>query len=391
MNNSKKYFYGQQFLDQSDYDAVSGVLHRRYISQGPSLDEFQSAVSEYCGADYCIAVANGTSGLQLACMAIDVKEGDIGWTTAMSFAATANAMRHAGLTVDFIDIESNTFNIDLNLLEEKLKEADKDNCLPKVVLPVHFAGVSCDMQRLRKLADRYDFRIIEDACQAMGGSYHNSKIGSCDYSDAAVFSLHPVKSITTGEGGLIVTNDNKLFENALLKRSHGMRIPNMEFDDHFGPWHREMVCDGNNFRITEFQCALGISQLKKLDSFIQKRRKLVGLYQDRLGNHDMLRLQHFPKNIDSAFHLMLIQLELEKLSKGKIKIFEELESFYIHLSVHYYPIPLHPFYRKFGYTEGMFPAAEDYYKRAFTLPLHIGLDEDDINFVCDRLIEVIEN
>jgi len=384
----KRYFYGQQFLENDDYEAVSSVLHRRYISNGPSLVEFQDNVAEYCGAQYCLAVSNGTTAIYLACLAAGLGEGDVAWTTALSFVATANAIRLTGAKADFIDIDLNTLNLDINLLEQKLEQAKRDGALPKAVVPVHFAGLSCDMKSLYRLSEIYSFKIVEDAAQAMGGDYNGRKVGSCEFSDATIFSLHPVKSITTGEGGLLVTNDKSLYERALKMRSHGLEVWSGPFDDVRGPWHREMVMEGFNFRITEFQCMLGVSQLKKIDRFIAHRARLAAHYQKRLANTP-LQLQAQSADCNSAWHLMIVLLDLDNISKGKLQIFNELEESFIHPSLHYYPIPLHPFYRKFGFSEDMFPIAEEYYRRAFTMPMHVGLEIEDVDYVCDSLIEIL--
>ncbi len=383
----KKFFYGQQWLDDDDYNAVSGVLHRRYISQGPSLAEFQAGVAAYCGAKHCIAVASGTAGLHMACLGLGLGPGDVGWTTALTFVATANAIRFTGARADFIDIDRATFNIDLNALEDKLKRAEREKRLPKVVIPVHFAGQSVDMSALERLSERYGFAVIEDACQALGGSHADAKIGSCRHSAAAVFSLHPVKSITTGEGGLILSQDDALAARMLRARSHGLDTKQRQ--EEIGPWHREMVADGFNYRITEFQCALGVSQLKKLDRFVAHRASLAKRYRERLAGLPLV-LQHPEPKTESAWHLMVALFDFERIGKSKRALFDFLESRNVHLSIHYYPVPLHKFYRQlYGYQDGDFPQAEEYYRRAFTLPLHYGLSLDDIDYVCDRIVEAV--
>ena len=388
--NPEQYFYGQQFLEQDDYEAVSGVLKRRYISQGPSLEEFERGVENYCNVKYSIATSNATVAIFITCTALGLGPGDIAWTTALSFVATANGMRQTGATVDFIDIDADSFNIDMKKLALKLEDAKKQKKLPKLVMPVHFAGMACDLKELHRLSKLYGFLIVEDAAQAMGGSYQGKKIGGCDYSIATIFSLHPVKSITTGEGGLIVTNNTELNTKIRLMRSHGLKMWDGPFDDIKGPWHREMVVEGFNSRITEFQCALGVSQLKKLDKFIGHRKILAMHYCKRLSN-EPVRVQKQMNDADSAWHMMIIQLELENLPKGKLQIFTELNESFIYPSLHYYPIPLHPFYRTMGFQDGMFPVAEEYYRRALTLPLHVGLKIKDIDYICNRLIEVMKN
>ena len=384
-DNNKSYFYGKQLIDERDIEAVCSAFNSDIISQGPKLLEFEKRIAEYCGAEYCVAVSTGTAALHLACMALGIKQGNYGWTSALSFVASANCIRYCGGKVDFVDIDLNTFNIDLGDLEERFKRSFKENRLPKVIIPVHFAGQSCDMKSIREIANKYDCKVIEDACQALGGEYDNKKIGSCQYSDITVFSLHPVKSITTGEGGLVMTNNGELYEKIKRMRAHGIIRASENNSGHTkDPWLVEMCTEGYNYKITEPLCALGISQLNKLDDFISKRGKLVQRYREKLQDLPVALQTPIERTL-SAYHILVIQIDFKKVKKAKLEIFYGLREKGINLSLHYYPIHLHSFYKKLGFREGMFPSAERYHKMAFTLPLHTGLNEEDIDYICDQL------
>jgi UDP-4-amino-4,6-dideoxy-N-acetyl-beta-L-altrosamine transaminase len=380
-----KYFYGRQFIDRADIESMIESLQGDMISPGPSIARFEEKVAEYCGAQYCIAVSSGSAGLHLACMALGLEKSSIGWTVPLTFVASANAIRYTGASVDFVDIDADTFTISPILLEQKLVEAKDQGNLPRVIIPVHFAGQTCDMTRIRQLSEDYAVPLIEDACQALGAEYAGGKIGNCQYSEVTVFSLHPVKSITTGEGGLVLTNDKIIADFVRQARSHGIE---KNPPGGAGPWHAEMFQEGLNYRITDFQCALGLSQMDKLDKFIDQRRKLAERYMERLTG---LSLKFQKPNPDgkSAWHLMVVEFDFAKIGKDKIKVFEELAARSIHLAVHYYPSHLHSFYRHLGFEPGMYPASERYYERAFSLPLHPSLQLADVDHICSEIEAVV--
>ncbi len=388
MWKKKIYFYSRQKINENDIEKVSSVLRSDSISQGPRLNEFEDMVAEYCGAKYCVAVSNGTAALHVACKVLGLGDNDIGWTSPLSFVATANSMRYCGANVDFIDIDLSTFNICQKKIKEKFEHANKINSLPKVLIPVHFAGQSCDIKKIKNLADDYGCKIIEDACHAMGGEYDSKKIGCCQYSDITVFSLHPVKSITSGEGGLVLTNNEDIYKKVKQLRAHGIVKGSKIRNKSVGPWHSEMQTEGFNYKITEFQCALGTSQLTKLDYYIKKRRLLAQRYKEKLKGLP-IKYQASSKNTLSAWHLFVILIDFDHIDKIKLEIFEELRKKGINLSVNYYPIHLHPFYNKLGFNKGMFPNAEEYYEKAFVLPLHPGLEIEDIDYIADELHSVL--
>ena len=382
------YYYGRQLIDELDIEEICTTLRSDFLSQGPKLSEFEDKVAEYCGAKYCVALSNGTAALHLACEVLGLRSGNTGWTSPLSFVASANCIRYCGANVDFIDIDINTFNISPANVKNKFDQAKKDNVLPDVIIPVHFAGQSCDMTEIKEIADLHGCKVIEDACQALGGEYENRKIGACQYSHITVFSLHPVKSITTGEGGLLLTNDGDIYERVKIMRAHGIVRGDKVSDKSFGPWHVEMHMNGYNYKITDFQCALGISQLKKVDAYVEKRTVLAQRYREKLKGLPI----HFQVSSDktiSAWHIFVILIDFEKIDKSKKEVFGELRRRRINLSVHYYPIHLNPFYQELGFREGMFPNVEKYYKNAFTLPLHPGLELQDIDYVCTQIHEVL--
>ena len=354
--------YGKQSIIQEDIDAVVSVLKSNFLTQGPKVVEFENDLSNYCGSKYATVVNNGTAALHLAYLAIGLEPGDIVWTTPNTFVATANAALYCGATVDFVDIDSKTYNLSIDRLKEKLVQAKKDNKLPKLVVPVHFAGQSCEMKVIWKLSKEYGFKVIEDACHALGGEYLDKKVGSCEYSDMAVFSFHPVKMITTGEGGAITTNNKQLNEKIELLRSHGITKDAAKFNNQSdGDWYYEQQALGFNYRLTDIQAALGISQLKRLDSFVARRREIVKQYFEEL-DENMLPYQHPDTN--SSWHLFVIQ------TKNRKEIYQYLRGKGVITQVHYIPVVNHPYYHQEKLIN-----SNDFYQYCLSLPIYTDLTQ----------------
>lgn len=377
--------YGHQHIDETDINAVVEVLKSDWLTQGPTVNRFEEAVAHYCGARYGVAAANATCSLHLACLALGVTTGDVVWTTPNTFLASANCARYCGAEVDFVDICPRSYNLSVTDLAAKLEEAKLKNKLPKVVIPVHFAGQSCDMKGIKKLADHYGFKIIEDASHAIGGTYCGERVGNCRYSDITIFSFHPVKIITTGEGGLALTNQQELAKKMALLRSHGMtRDPDLMDQPSEGAWYYQQVNLGFNYRITDLQCALGLSQLSKIDSFVKQRHVLVAHYNNLLKELPVILPWQSPESY-SAFHLYVIQIDQTRTHKTRKEVFDALRAANIGVNVHYIPVHLQPYYRKRGFKAGEFPAAEHYYHHAMTLPLYSELKLAEQNYIASHL------
>jgi len=352
--------YGRQNINQNDIDAVVKVLQSDFLTQGPKVIEFEENIASYCGVKYAKTATNGTAALHLAYLAIGLKKNDIVWTSPNTFVATANAALYCGATVDFVDIDIETYNISIEALRAKLVQAKKENKLPKLVVPVHFAGQSCEMKDIWDLSKEYGFKVIEDASHALGGEYLDKKVGNCEYSHMATFSFHPVKMITTGEGGAITTNDKDLDEKIKLLRSHGI-IKNSEMLKHKtdGDWYYEQQDLGFNYRLTDIQAALGISQLKRLDSFVEKRREIANKYINELKN---VGLPHQHLDTNSSWHLFVIK------TKDRKEVFERLKNQGIMTQVHYIPVTKQPFY-----SHKKLENSENFYQHCLSLPIYVDL------------------
>lgn len=365
--------YGKQIIDEDDVAAVTQVLQSAWLTQGPQVPAFEHAVSALCAAKFAVAVNSATSALHIACLALGVGPRDRVWTSPNSFVASANCALYCGAKVDFVDIELSTGNLSIAALEEKLILARQHNSLPKVLIPVHFAGQSCDMAKIYQLSLEYGFRIIEDASHAIGARYQDLPVGNCQYSDICVFSFHPVKIITSGEGGMATTNDPKLARKLQMLRSHGITAEQQEFtEESHGPWYYQQQMLGFNYRMTDLQAALGLSQLTKLPRFIAERHQLAKWYDNTFaGNPQITPLQQ-QANTYSSFHLYVVRLT--KLNKTQHKAcihFLREQGIIGHL--HYIPIYLQPYYQQLGFKAGYCPQAEVYYQQAVTLPLFPGL------------------
>jgi len=381
--------YGRQEINQEDIQAVLAVLQSDWLTQGPTIKRFEEAVAAYCGAKYAVAVSNATAALHLACLAAGLGPGDLLWTSPNTFVASANCGLYCGAEVDFVDIDPQTYNMSVDALEEKLLQAAKNGRLPKVVIPVHFAGQSCRMDEIRKLADQYNFTVIEDAAHAIGGSYQGKKVGACQFSDMVVFSFHPVKIITTGEGGLILTNRAELYEKLLRLRTHGItRDERFMTKPSDGPWYYQQIDLGYNYRMTDIQAALGYSQLQRIDQFVRRRHVLAARYDQSLKGLPVTLPWQDPDTY-SSWHLYVLRLHLDQLEKSRKQIFEELRTAGIDVNVHYIPVHTQPYYERLGFKVGDFPAAEEYYRAAITLPLYYSLSDEDQNYVIEKLQEII--
>ena len=365
--------YGRQDINQADIDAVVAVLRSDFLTQGPVVPAFEKAVADYCGAQHAVAVNSATSALHIACLALGVGKGDCVWTTPITFVASANCALYCGATVDFVDIDPRTYNLSVDCLAEKLALAEKTGKLPKVVIPVHLCGQPCDMAGIHALSQQYGFKIIEDASHAIGGKYKNEPIGNCRYSDITIFSFHPVKIITTGEGGMAVTNDATVRSQMMLLRSHGItREPTEMTNESDGPWYYEQIDLGYNYRMTDIQAALGLSQMRRLDDFVAKRHALAAHY-DKLFENSTVTVPWKHADSYSGLHLYVIRLPQDKDEFNRREVFERLRSHGIGVNLHYIPIYRQPYYKRMGYSPNDFPEAERYYAEAITLPMYPGL------------------
>ncbi|MBU2699162.1 UDP-4-amino-4 [Sporomusaceae bacterium BoRhaA] len=377
--------YGRQHISDADIQAVAEVLQSDWLTQGPTLERFEQLVADYCGVRYAIAVSNATSALHISCLAAGMGQGDVAWTSPITFVASANCALYAGGQVDFVDIDGQTYNMSIAALKSKLIKAAQAGKLPKVVIPVHLSGQSAEMAAIYELSRKYGFTVIEDASHAIGGTYRNDKVGCCKYSDMAVFSFHPVKIVTTGEGGMVVTNRRDLYEELLLLRSHGItRDANLMTEPSHGGWYYQQISLGFNYRMTDIQAALGCSQMTKIDEFVRRRREIAAYYDEKLSDLPLqLPKQH--EDTCSSYHLYIIRLKLDKIALSHKEVYDGLRKAGIMVNLHYIPVYSQPYYQKFGYQASDFPEAEAYYQEAISLPMYYDLSTEQQDYVIATL------
>ena len=381
--------YGRQDISQADIDAVVEVLKSDFLTQGPKVPLFESEVAKKVGAKHAIAVNSATSALHIACLALGVQSGDWVWTTPITFVASANCALYCGAQVDFVDIDPRTYNLSLKALEEKLIQAQKEGKLPKVLVLVHLCGQPCDMQAIHALSKKFGFKIIEDASHAIGGKYQGEYIGNGRYSDITIFSFHPVKIITTAEGGMALTNDDQLAASMNLYRSHGVtRDPAKMTHESEGPWYYQQISLGYNYRMTELQAALGVSQMTRLDEFVAHRHAIAARYNEWLKDLPVITPWQHPDSY-SGSHLYVIRLRLDDIKLTHKQVFEALRERGIGVNLHYIPVHTQPYYQAQGFKCGDYPEAERYYSEAISLPMYQGLSVEEQETVVTQLKEVL--
>jgi UDP-4-amino-4,6-dideoxy-N-acetyl-beta-L-altrosamine transaminase len=383
--------YARQSISKQDIDAVTEVLQSDYLTQGLVVPEFEDAVANLVGAKHAIAGNSATSMLHIACLALGVTDGDLVWTSPISFVASANCALYCGAEIDFVDIDSETFNMSPTALAIKLEQASKSNTLPKVIIPVHMGGQSCDMQSIGSLAKQYGIKVIEDASHAIGGSYDSQRIGDCAHSDITIFSFHPVKIITSGEGGMAITQDERLAHKMRMLRSHGITRDESEFEfTNDGPWYYEQQELGLNYRLTDIAAALGLSQLQRIDAFIDQRNRIATRYDNAFASTEVA-IPHINSDCISAFHLYIARYNFENSDITRVQLFQNMKNLGVSLNLHYIPIYRQPFYSKIGFDPKSFPNSERYYKQAFSIPMYADLNEADQDTVISSLFRALVN
>lgn len=381
--------YGRQKIDQEDIDAVLETLTSSFLTQGPKVPEFEKEICNYTGSKFSAAFNSATSALHAACYSLGLSDGDIFWTSPISFVASANCGLYCGALVDFVDINSKSNNICPNKLEEKLIESKNNDTLPKVLIVVHLAGMPSEMKKIHALSVKYNFKIIEDASHAIGSEYEGKKTGNCEYSDICIFSFHPVKIITTAEGGMAVTNNKEIYDNLCLHRTHGITKDESKMSKPpDGPWYYEQKILGFNYRMTDLQAALGISQLSKIDTFLLKRREVERRYDQELSDLPII-LPEKTDNALSSLHLYIIKIKLEEVKKSHKEIFINLQSQGIGVNLHYIPIYRQPYFKKFNFDQSQFLNSELYYSHAISIPMHASMSSKDQDSVIRSLRSTI--
>ena len=381
--------YGRQDITQTDIDAVVGVLQSDFLTQGPMVPRFEQSVAQHVGATHALAVNSATSALHIACLALGLGPGDRLWTTPITFVASANCALYCGAEIDFVDIDPRTYNLCPQALALKLEQAEREGTLPKVVVPVHLCGQPCDMQAIHALSQRYGFKIIEDASHAIGGKYQGEFIGNSRYSDITVFSFHPVKIITTAEGGMALTNDEALANKMALLRSHGItRDPAQMTREADGPWYYQQIDLGFIYRMTELQAALGVTQMQRLDQYVARRHQLARRYDDLLtGLPVTAPWQHADSY--SGLHLYVIRLQLDKIQKTHRQVFEALRELGIGVNLHYIPVHTQPYYERMGFKPDDFPQSQTYYQEAISIPMFQTMTDEQQDEVIAALRQAV--
>ena len=384
--------YGRQDISRQDVEAVVNVLKSDFLTQGPVTPRFEESVASYCGSKFGIAVTSATSALHLACLSLGLGRGDWLWTSPNTFVASANCALYCGAHIDFVDIDPVHYNLCPDKLEQKLIKAELDGKLPKIVIPVHFAGQPCEMTKIKALSEKFGFKIIEDASHAIGASYKNTKVGSCQYCDITVFSFHPVKIITTGEGGMLVTNDDALAEKLSRLRVHGITNSNnlMEPRSRHEIWNYQQIELGFNYRMTDIQAALGLSQLDRLDDFVSSRHVIANKYNECFQYLPLI-VPHQLSNSYSSYHLYPLRISKRLTKITQKKVYNQLVSLGISVNLHYIPVHRHPYYEKLGFLKGDFPEAENFHQEALTIPIFSSLKENDQEKVIDSINAIFNN
>ena len=378
--------YSRQEITEDDIVEVEKVLRSDFLTQGPIVPKFEQSVADYCGAFHAIAVNSATSALHIACLALDLGPGDWLWTSPNTFVASANCGRYCGANIDFIDIDAKTYNISVDALSDKLIQAEKSGKLPKIVVPVHFAGQPCDMPAICDLSKRYGFKIIEDASHAIGSSYNQIKVGSCTHSDITVFSFHPVKIITTAEGGMALTNDKDVADKIYRLRTHGITNDEIKMEERPKDeiWNYQQIDLGFNYRMNDIQAALGLSQMKRLDKYVKRRQEIAKHYDNALKKLPLVIPWQSPSNY-SSYHLYTILIKKNLTQKTQRQVYDELIKKNIGINLHYIPVHRQPYYENLGFKKNNFPQAENFHREVLSIPIHPSLKEDQQSYVIETL------
>lgn len=382
--------YSRQEITETDIAEVEKVLRSDFLTQGPKVPKFEQAVAKYCGASYAVAVNSATSSLHISCLALDLGPGDWLWTSPNTFVASANCGRYCGAEIDFVDIDPKTYNMSVEALSEKLIHAEKFGKLPKIVIPVHFAGQPCDMPKIHELSKRYGFKIIEDASHAIGASYNQIKVGACTHSDITVFSFHPVKIITSAEGGMALTNDKAIADKIFRLRTHGITNDKTKMKQQYENeiWNYQQIDLGFNYRMNDIQAAIGLNQLKRLDQYVKRRHEIAEFYDDQFKNLQIITPWQAPY-VYSSYHLYPILIKINSNIKSQKQIYNELRTNNISVNIHYIPVHRHPYYEDLGFKKNDFPIAEKFHQEAISIPMYAILQDEHQERVIETLKKVM--